>query len=100
MSLLLFKPRTANPYPDEYTLLFWHDLFKERVDAHGADWREQSAWVNRTIPEHRAFNPERHQKPWLAIRAAYEAKSVELEAALAKIKELEDECRAVAVTAS
>jgi hypothetical protein len=79
----------TNPYPDEHSLLFWHDLWKQRVEEYNEDWRDQSAWVNEHVPEFRSFNPERNQRPWLALKAAYEAKCAELEAALQQLKTLE-----------
>jgi hypothetical protein len=82
------RPNPTNPYPDMFTLLFWHDLWKQMVEDHGADWREQSWWVNRNIPEFKSFNAERYQKPWKAIRAAYESKCADLEAAKREIDRL------------
>lgn len=80
----------SNPYPSEFVLLYWHDFWKQMVEEHGADWRDQTAYVNANIPEFKSFNAECYWKPWKAIRDAYEAKCCELDVALAIITTLED----------
>ena len=66
-----------NPYPSEFALLFWHDLYKRELETMRADWREQSGWVNENVPALRTG--EALGRPWLAIVEAYQSALAEIE---------------------
>ena len=73
-----WRRHATNPYPDEFTLLFWYSIYRSKAEEHDADWREQSAYIREAGLESFRNTPESLRHPWLALKAAYEAKCAEL----------------------